>query len=68
MLDRNIEGILDALSVAVFVVEVNQTVIFRNAASVSLFGTGIRGRKLSHFVPNNLQHIRKKDIMRHRDK
>ena len=52
MLDRNIEGVLDALSVAVFVVEVNQTVIFRNAASVSLFGTGIRGRKLSHFVPN----------------
>lgn len=52
VVDEKIASVLDALCAAVFVVEVNQTIIFRNAASVSLFGTGIRGRKLSHFVPN----------------
>jgi len=51
-MDAKIEGILDALDVAVFIVDANQTIIYRNSASVSLFGTGLRNKKLSHFVPN----------------
>ena len=51
-MDTKIEGVLDALSVAVFIVDANQTIIYRNSASVSLFGTGLRNKKLSHFVPN----------------
>ncbi len=51
-MDRKIESILDALSVAVFIVDANQTIVYRNSASVSLFGTGIRTKKLAHFVPN----------------
>lgn len=51
-MDRTIESILDALSVAVFIVDANQTIVYRNAASVSLFGTGVRNKKLSHFAPN----------------
>ena len=47
-----IESILDALSVAVFIVDADQTITYRNSASVSLFGTGLRNKKLSHFVPN----------------
>jgi two-component system phosphate regulon sensor histidine kinase PhoR len=52
MLQGKIESVLDALSVAVFVVDPDQTIVFRNAASVSVFGANIRGRKLSHFVTN----------------
>lgn len=52
MLDAKIEAILDTLSVAVFVVDNNQTIVFRNESAVSLFGTGIQGRKLAHYVPN----------------
>lgn len=51
-MDRKIESILDALSVAVFIVNGNQTIIYRNSAAVSLFGTGLRTKKLAHFVPN----------------
>ncbi len=51
-MDSEIESILDALSVAVFIVDADQTITYRNSASVSLFGTGLRNKKLSHFVPN----------------
>ena len=50
-MDSKIETILDALSVAVFIVDRNQKIVYRNAASVSLFGTGLRNKKLKHFVP-----------------
>nr|WP_286134885.1 ATP-binding protein [Amylibacter cionae] len=52
MLDAGIRAILDALGVAVFVVDSNQTIVFRNESAVSLFGTGTKGRKLAHYVPN----------------
>lgn len=51
-MDRKIESVLDALSVAVFIVDAHQTIIYRNVASNVLFGTGLRNKKLSHFVPN----------------
>lgn len=51
-MDSKIESILDALSVAVFIVDANQTIVYRNSASASLFGTGLRSKKLAHFVPN----------------
>jgi len=52
MLEKNITGILNGLSVAVFIVDAAQTIQFRNAAATSLFGTGMQGSKLSSFVPN----------------
>lgn len=52
MQDRNVERVLNGLSVAVFVVDADQTIQFRNGAAVSLFGPGTRGRKLAAFVPN----------------
>lgn len=52
MLDGNVERVLDGLSVAVFAVDADQVILFRNAAAVSLFGAGTRGRKLAAFVPN----------------
>jgi two-component system phosphate regulon sensor histidine kinase PhoR len=51
-MDEKIESILDALSVAVFIVDEDQRITYRNPASVRLFGTGLRNKKLSHFVPN----------------
>jgi len=51
-MDHKIESILDALSVAVFIVNVNQTIVYRNAASVSLFGMEQRVKKLANLVPN----------------
>lgn len=51
-MDTNIETVLDALDVAVFIVDADQKIVYRNAASLSLFGTGVRNKKLSHFVPN----------------
>mgnify|MGYP000011520219 FL=1 len=51
-MDHKIESILDALSVAVFIVNVNQTIVYRNAASVSLFGIEQRVKKLANLVPN----------------
>ena len=51
-MDPKIESILDALSVAVFIVNMNQTIVYRNAASVSLFGKEQRVKKLANLVPN----------------
>lgn len=51
-MDQKITSILDALSVAVFIVDANQVIVYRNSASVSLFGSGLRTKKLAHFVPN----------------
>ncbi|MEM7441167.1 MAG: ATP-binding protein [Pseudomonadota bacterium] len=52
MPDRNVERVLNALSVAVFVVDADQRIQFNNAAAVSLFGPGPRGRMLASYVPN----------------
>lgn len=48
----NVEKVLNALGIAVFIVDADQTILFRNEAAVSLFGPNVRGRKLSSFVPN----------------
>lgn len=52
MPDRNVERVLDALSVAVFVVDADQRIQFHNAAAVSLFGPSPRGQVLASYVPN----------------
>ena len=51
-MDQKIESILDALNVAVFIVNVDQAIVYRNSASIRLFGTGFHTKKLAHFVPN----------------
>ena len=40
------------LTVAVFVVDTDQKVTFRNGAATQLFGTGTLGNRLANFVPN----------------
>ncbi|MCP5086755.1 MAG: histidine kinase [Rhodobacteraceae bacterium] len=51
-MDRNIEAVLNGLNVAVFVVDADHLILFRNAASTALFGIGLKGRKLGDFVPH----------------
>ncbi len=50
-MDPQIKSILDALSVAVFIVDAKQKITYRNAASISLFGAAVPNKKLSYFVP-----------------
>lgn len=52
MASRNVERVLNGLSVAVFIVDADQTITFRNGAAASLFGPGLMGRKLAAVVPN----------------
>ena len=50
--DRNVERGLNALGVAVFVVDADMCIQFHNGAAISLFGHGLRGKMLATFVPN----------------
>jgi len=52
MMHKNVEAVLNGLKVAVFVVDADHQILFRNAASSSLFGIGLKGRDLADFVPN----------------
>lgn len=52
MMHKNVEAVLNGLKVAVFVVDANHRILFRNAASSRLFGIGLKGRDLADFVPN----------------
>lgn len=52
MIHKSVEAILNGLSVAVFVVDSDHTILFRNSASTALFGTGVRGKLLGSFVPH----------------
>jgi len=51
MMQKNVEAVLNGLNVAVFVVNAEHEILFRNDSSARLFGTGILGRKLENLVP-----------------
>jgi len=50
MMHASVEAVLNGLKVAVFMVDRDHQVLFRNAASGQLFGVGLRGRKLDDFI------------------
>ena len=52
MMHKSVEAVLNGLNVAVFVVNADHEILFRNESSTMLFGTGIRGRKLQAYVPH----------------
>ncbi|MEM6619768.1 MAG: ATP-binding protein [Pseudomonadota bacterium] len=52
MVDDNLAAVLNGLSVAIFVVDCDQIIRFRNSAAVSLFGSWTQGTKLPSLVPN----------------
>ena len=50
MMHASVEAVLNGLKVAVFMVDRDHQILFRNAASGQLFGVGLRGRKLDDFI------------------
>ncbi len=50
MMHASVEAVLNGLNVAVFMVDRDHRILFRNAASGQLFGVGLRGRKLDDFI------------------
>lgn len=50
MMHASVEAVLNGLKVAVFMVDQDHQILFRNAASGQLFGVGLRGRKLDDFI------------------
>ena len=52
MLNADTKLLLNGLTVAIFVVDADQKVLFRNAAATRLFGAVDLGSRLARYVPN----------------